>query len=106
ADCLGQAFLACVDLLAYSGLEPVVPGRFDQQPACVAVARLGDAAPARALAAGVLRGHETQVAHELARVFEAVEVADLRNQADRGDSGYAAQRLQGADHRLEAPARD
>ena len=35
------------------------------------VARLGDAASARAFAAGVLGGHQAQVTHEVARVLEA-----------------------------------
>ena len=51
---------------ADAGGESIVPRRFGQQPARVGIARLGDAAPAEALAAGMLTGHQAEVTHELA----------------------------------------
>jgi hypothetical protein len=46
------------------------------------------------------------IAHELARVGETPQVADLGDQTDGRDRGNAAKCLQCANYRLEAPARD
>jgi hypothetical protein len=63
----------------------------------VGVAGLGDAAATEPLAAGVLRRHQAEVAHELAWVIETVEVTDLGHQPDGADHIDAAQRLQRRD---------
>jgi hypothetical protein len=54
----------------------------------------------------MLRGHESEVAHELASSGEAGDVPDLADQANGADGVDAAQRPQGGHHRLEAPALD
>jgi hypothetical protein len=84
--------------------EPIVPCRLGKQPARVRVAGLGDRALAEAIAAGVLRGHQPQVSHQLARVIEACDIPNLGHQSDRRDHVDAAQRLQRLQHRREAPA--
>lgn len=44
-----------------------------EQPPGVRITRLGDAAPRDSIVAGVLRGHQSQVTHQLARVLEAAQ---------------------------------
>jgi hypothetical protein len=61
----------------------VVPGGLDQQPACVAVAGLGDVAAMLLIAAGVLAGDDAQPRGQFAWVAEASEVADLCDQPQR-----------------------
>src|SRR5204863_473887 len=56
----------------------------DEQPTQVAVADLGDRSLSAFLAAGVLRGYETDEGHELGGAAEAVEVADLGDERERG----------------------
>ncbi|EWS54623.1 hypothetical protein X551_02553 [Methylibium sp. T29] len=54
----------------------------------------------------MFRGHETQVAHQLACRCKAIDVADLRNESDRADGVDAAQGTQRRHDRFEAPALD
>src|SRR5215216_6122748 len=75
----------------------VVPGRFDEQPAGVAVAGLGDVAAVLLVARRVLRWGQAEVAHQLARMSEAAEVADLGEQPERGSEPDAAERAEPAD---------
>ena len=106
----------------------VVPGRLDQQPAGVLAAGLGDRPAPAALAGGVLGRHDAEIAHDLRRVPEAVEVADLRAQPGGGQRVDPAQthqppgglrprrlgqrprdlglELLAADHQRAAPRRD
>ncbi len=69
-----------------AGGEPrgvlVVPGGLDEQPPSVAVAGLGDVPAVLPFARGVLGRRQPEVAHQLARVREAPEVADLGDQPD------------------------
>lgn len=53
----------------------------------------------------MLRRHQAQIGHQLARVVEAAERADLGDQRDRVQDRDAAQRLDGLDHRRQGPAR-
>jgi hypothetical protein len=106
SDRLRQRFLAGQRFAADSSLEAIVPGRFGQEPARVRVSRLGDAAAAGSFAARALRRDQAEIAHELARMREAREVADLGHQADRRDRGHSSKCLQCTDRRLEAPAGD
>ena len=74
----------CLGGLVPAGLEDpadgvaglVMPGGFDQQPADVAVAGLGDAALAAMLAGGVLGGDQAEVGPD-AGSGEPLPVADL-----------------------------
>src|SRR5947207_217013 len=74
----------CDDGGADPWLAQVVPGCFDQQPACIAGAGLGDRALAAALARLVEAGHEPEPGGELRGSLEAAEVADLEAEYERG----------------------
>ena len=79
---------------ALAGRAAVVPGRFDEEPAGVAGAGLGDRALPSLLAGAVLGGDEPEVVHQLRGVLETGEVADLGAQPDRGERVDAAQAAQ------------
>src|SRR2546426_6235227 len=74
----GQMFLAGLDLLGDLGPIAIGLGRFDQHPARMAVAGLGDATEPAPLPAGVLARGEAEIAHDLPGGLEAGEVAELR----------------------------
>src|SRR3954469_20324690 len=78
----GLARLALCELAARPLPKPVVPGRLDQQGGRGARARLGDRAQAPLVSGRVLRRHRAEVAHQLARATEALEVADLGAEPD------------------------
>ena len=59
---------------AYGRSVSIVPGGFDQNAACVTVARFGDAAAPNTIAAAVLAGHQTQIRHQAARVVKSSKV--------------------------------
>ena len=67
-----------------------MPGGFDQRPARMGVAGLGDRAAAGVGTAGVLGRCESEVVHELPGVVEAVEVTDLGDQGGSIDQLHAA----------------
>ena len=67
------------------------------------VARLRDAAARRLGAGRPLARRQPEIGHELARVGEAMEVADLRDQSDGRDRGDAAQGLNGGDDLRQRP---
>src|SRR5207253_3214383 len=77
-----------------AGSVAVVPGRLDEHSPRVAVAGLGDVPPVLLFSGGVLAGGQAEVAHQLAWVREAAEVADLGEQTQRGVSRDAAERPQ------------
>src|SRR2546427_2264143 len=54
-------------------------------------------------ASKILTRREPEIAHELARIVEAGEIAELRDGGDRHRELHAAECLQGFDHRIEAP---
>ena len=62
------------------GTVAVAPGGLDEETPHVAVAGLGDPAALLLAAARVLARHQPDEGHELARVLEAAEVADLGDQ--------------------------
>ena len=76
---------------------------FSEQPALVAVATAGDGTEALALAAGIFRGHQAQVGHELARVLEAMDVAQFADGDHRGDQLKATEGHECLDGGFEAP---
>src|SRR4029077_14704032 len=55
----------------------IAPGRLDKNTSRPSVACLGDAAALDLVAGRVFRGHETQIAHQLARILKAGEITDL-----------------------------
>src|SRR5216683_2355812 len=77
ADRLGLALLPEQQLAADPRREAVTPGRLDQQPAGGAVAGLGETAAFDARSARMLGGHQPKIGHQLARIGEAREVAQL-----------------------------
>ena len=88
----GIDVISAIGLAPDTCLEAIVPRRLGQQSAGVRIAGLGDAAAADPLAAGALRWDQPEVAHEFARVIEAVEIADLGHQADGSEHVHPAQR--------------
>src|SRR5271163_4699132 len=80
ADCLWQLFLPEQQLAADPSREAITPGRLDQQSTGRAVARLGEAAAFDAGPARMLRRHQTEIGHQLARIGETREVAQLGDQ--------------------------
>jgi len=69
----------------------------------VGIARFGDPAAADARPAGVLRGDQAEVRHQLPRMGEPSNVADLRDEAHRRHKRDPAQGLQGLYHRRPTP---
>src|SRR5277367_159254 len=94
ADCLWQLFLPEQQLAADPSREAITPGRLDQQSTGRAVARLGEAAAFDAGPARMLRRHQTEIGHQLARIGETREVAQLGDERCRIDQSHAAHRLQ------------
>jgi hypothetical protein len=72
----------CKWRLTLAGRVAGRPSAFNQSPAGVGVPGLGEAPLAAALPRGVFTGDEGQIAHELARILEAGEVAQFRDQDD------------------------
>ena len=88
---LGLSLLATGEFLADFGRDGVVLGTFGQKPALMAVAATGDATQALVRAAGGLGGNQAQIGHELARVLEAVNIAQLT------DSDHGSDQLETAE---------
>lgn len=72
----------------------------------MAVAGAGDPALLSPFAAGVPRGHQAEVAHQLRGALEAGQASELGCQHRRRDDADAPQRLQGLHQRLQAPRLD
>jgi hypothetical protein len=79
---------------------PVMPGRFDEQSAGVAVAGLGDPTLGAGRPRGVLGGHQPEVGADRA-AGQPVPVADLGGQRERGQRRDSAQAPQPPHHRCE-----
>src|SRR6266540_19677 len=71
SDRLWQVLRALLRPAADTRLEAVVPCRLGEQPPRMRIAGLGDAAADYPLTAGMLRRHQTQIRHQLARVRKA-----------------------------------
>jgi hypothetical protein len=72
----------------------IMPGAFDKHSACGAVSSFGDAATIDGVASRPLGWHQTKVGHELARVSETAEIADL---GQHGGGRYEANPAHGLD---------
>ena len=81
AFALGDPLVA---LLVSAWLVPGVDGRLDENPAQPARALLGDVAGVNAAAALVDAGREAGVGHQVLRVGKALDVANLRQDEQRG----------------------
>src|SRR5215469_15481935 len=80
ADWPRLRFLPEPQLPADTGREAVIPGRLDQQPTSGVVAGLGEAAASDAGAARMLRGHQSEIGHQLAWIGKAREVTQFGGQ--------------------------
>ena len=69
----------------------------------MAIARFRDAAPLGGLAAGVLRGHQAQIGHELPGILKSPEVSDLDYHGCCDNSCHAAKSLKGSYDWCHAP---
>jgi len=83
----------------------VGPCAFDEYPARMTVARLGDTAEASFAAAGVLAGDESEVGHQLPGIVEAGEISYFRDDGDGYGEPDAAKRLEGLHDGREPPGR-
>ena len=75
-----QAFLAHLHLASDACRVAVRPGRFDQDTPGVGVAGASDSALGAALATGALARHQPEEGHQLLRMGEAAQVAELCNE--------------------------
>ena len=73
-------------MLATDSRNPLIrPRGFGEQSSHMGIARLRDAAAPDIRPAGVFRRDEPEIRHELARMTKAREVAEFRDERDRGD---------------------
>jgi hypothetical protein len=100
---LGLPLLPALQVGAHARREAIVPCRLDQYASRVAVSGLGDFTLGALAATRVLRGHQAEKSHELARASEAREIPDLGHQRHCRDPIDTAQRHEGFDLRAHAP---
>ena len=82
---LRQPFLP-VRMLASDPRNPLIrPRGFREQSSHMGIARLRDTAAPDIRPTGIFRRHEPEIRHELARMPEARQVAEFRDEGDRGD---------------------
>ena len=104
--------LACLPSLqldADARPREVVPGRFDEQTACVTGAGLRDRAAGERLARLLQRRDEPEPRRKLAAASETTEVADLEREHQRGqgaDAAEAARARDGWRHGCSQASRD
>ena len=103
--CARQLLDAVVQLAADPSLHAVVPGTLDQHPTRERVAGLGDPAAADRAAARAFARHQAEIGHELARLGEATEVADLGGDGHGHDLADATHGLERSNDRRQRPAR-
>src|SRR6185437_15610630 len=90
----GLLFLTLLKRYGDARREAVVPGRFDEHASGMAISGLGDRPETAFLPRGVLRRHQPQVAHQLARTSEALELSKFCCQSGGGQLINSAQRHQ------------
>jgi hypothetical protein len=102
-DRFGELCQTALEMTADLGRIAVGPGAFNQRPAGMGIARLGNAALATTLTTGICRRRQPQITHEVSGDIESGEVAEFCD----GGHGYGAldatQALEGVDHRSESP---
>ncbi len=103
-DVSRQMLLSRLNGLGDLGRVAIGLGGLDEGAAGMRVAALRNPAEPTTVAGGVLAGREPEVSHELARLVEAREIAELGDRGDGDDELHAAQRLQRLDDRVQAPA--
>ena len=105
-DDFRELLQAQLQVTADLGRVAVRPGALDERPAGMRVAGLGDRPLTPPLPAAVFTGRKAQVAHELAGIVKAAEIAQFRDQGDGHGELHAAQGLDGFDHRQPPPGLD
>jgi hypothetical protein len=81
----------------------VRPGPFDECMSSMGVPCLGERALPPPLTAGIFRGRQAQVTHELSGVVKAGQIPEFRDDGDSYGTLPPPQGLQGLDHRLKPP---
>ena len=102
-DRRGEFFQAALQVPTHLGRIAVRPGPFDQRPTGMGIASLREAALASALATGICRWRQAQIIHELSRVIEAGQVAELSDGGDRHRQLHTTEGLERVNHRAEPP---
>ena len=92
SDWLAQLFLAQKEIATDTCWKPVAPCHLNQHAPRRAIARLGDSALASRASAGMLGRNETQIGHELPRIGETGDVAELRANPLQGKGSHRAGR--------------
>jgi hypothetical protein len=72
----------------------------------MSVAGLCDAAKSPVTSAGVLRGSEPEITHQLSGIVEARDITEFRNEGYGRDEGDASEGLDGFHDRSHAPGDD
>src|ERR1700722_10481159 len=104
AEYLRLPLLAQLEVSGDLCLEAIAPGGLNQNAARVFVAAFGNGSLPTARTARVLRGHQSEVGHERARMFKARQIPDLGNEGDRCEEIEPLQTHQRFDQGVHAPA--
>jgi hypothetical protein len=102
-DGLRQSLLSFEQKPAYPGRLAIGVGRFNENAPDVAIAGFGDAAPFDGLTAGVFRGNQTQIGHELPGILKTSYIADLRDGGYSHRRSHPSEGLEGFNHWGQAP---
>jgi len=97
------ALLTAGESLAHLRWGRVVLAAFDQEPACVRVAALGNCALATSRSAGLLGRNQSEVAHQLPGMLEAVKIAQFGDGDHRCNELEAFERHECLDGRPQTP---
>src|SRR5271156_771446 len=104
ADDLRLPLLANLETSSDLSFEAIIPGRLHQDTSSMFVAALGDLPLTAGVAAGELRGYQSQVRHQRTRMGKPGQIAHLGDKNDRGNEVKALQTHQRLDHWIHAPA--
>lgn len=98
-----QAVVSCANSRTNACRMAVIPSRLDQQSADATVSRARDRTTLRAVTAGEFGWDEAEVAHQLAGMLEASQIADFSHDGHSGEGIDAAQAHQRLNYGLPAP---
>jgi hypothetical protein len=88
---------------AYARRISIAPGRLHNNTSRPPIPGFGDAASLDLVASRVFRGHQTQIAHQLARILKAGEITDLGQHPHSRNEINSPHRLQGRDNLGKRP---
>lgn len=106
ADRLGEPLLSEQLFTADPCGEAIAPGCLYQHSPGGAIACFRYAALTPGSAAGMFRGDQAEIGHELAGILKARDVAEFCDHGCGRDQGHPAKRLQGVDHWRQSPVRE